>query len=89
MISPEQLDQVADFVTTEGLNESVVARLRTQYPGTHFTYCLDDDIVDADPVKEYPGFNMYLVNGHMHCVRLTDDPEHATGIVLAEILDDL
>jgi hypothetical protein len=88
MISPEQLEQVIRLIETEGLSEHLVSRLRAMFPGTHFTYCLDDDIVGVEPVRQGSTFNLYLVDGRPHCVRLTSDWQGATGVVLAEVPAD-
>ena len=88
MISPELLESIAHAINAHALNESVVALLRSDYPGLHFTYCMDDDIGTHQPILEQPGFNLYLVDGREHCLCLTRDYEHATGIVIAEVLDE-
>ena len=88
MISPEQLQDIASAIDAQPLNESVVAMLRYQYPGMHFTYCMEDDIPNHEPVLELPGFNLYLVDGREHCLCLTRDYEHATGIVIAEVIEE-
>jgi hypothetical protein len=50
---------------------------------------MDDDImVNAKPVVERPRFNIYLVNSSDHCSVLSNDPEAASGIVLAEVIPD-
>ncbi len=88
MISPEQLQNVASAIKTQTLDESLITQLRSQYPGIHFTYCMEDDLPNHEPVLECGGFNMYLVDGREHCLRLTLNYENATGIVIAEVLED-
>lgn len=88
MITPEQLQNVAAAISDQVLNESVAAQLRAQYPGIHFTYCMEDDISNQEPILAYPGFNLYLVDGREHCLCLTRNYEHATGIVIAEVIED-
>lgn len=88
MISSEQLQSIAFAINAHSLNESVVALLRGQYPGIHFTYCMEDDIFNHEPVLACNGFNLYLVDGREHCLRLTREYADASGIVIAEILED-
>jgi len=88
MISPEQLQDIACAINAQPLNETVVARLRSQYPGMHFTHCMEDDTPNHEPAVECPGFNLYLVDGREHCLCLTRDYEHASGIVIAEIIEE-
>ena len=83
MISVARIEEIAGLVETRGLDESVVIALRAAYPELHFTYCQDDDISGAEPVREREGFNLYLVDGRGHCFGFTRDPEAATGVVLA------
>ena len=88
MISPDQLQTIADKINGQSLNETVVGALRGEYPGIHFTYCMEDDIPNHEPLVEGSGFNLYLVDGREHCLCLTRNYEHATGIVIAEVISD-
>lgn len=88
MITPEQLQTIADSINGQLLNEAVVSQLRAQFTGIHFTYCMDDDIPNVEPLVEGAGFNLYLVDGREHCLCLTRDYENATGIVIAEVIED-
>lgn len=88
MISPELVENVADGVAAQGLDETAVSALRSTYPDVHFTYCSDDDITSGRPVSEREEFNVYLVDGREHCLCLTSDYSVATGLVLAYRIDD-
>jgi hypothetical protein len=37
---------------------------------------------------EHDRFNLYLIDGREHCLKLTNDTETATGLVVAEIMGD-
>lgn len=86
MISPEQLQHVATALTGAVLHEALIATLRSANPGIHFTYCMDDDIPNHEPLLAGDGFNLYLVDGREHCLCLTQDYANATGIVIAEVI---
>ncbi len=88
MISVELAQRIADDAQQLGLGEETITALRSNYPDVHFTYCMDDDIVTGKPVLSCSGFNVYLVDGREHCLVLTNDHDVATGVVLAEVLDD-
>ena len=88
MLSLEQLQQVTSDLEKMPLNEQAVSWLRVNYPGIHFTYCLDDDIPNHEPVLATDGFNLYLIDGREHCLCLTQDFADASGIVVAEVLED-
>jgi hypothetical protein len=50
---------------------------------------MDDDIHgNPTPYLGRPGFNMYLVGGNDHCPGLSCSPETASGLVLAEVIED-
>lgn len=83
MIAPALVETIAAGLEHDGLDEATVSALRAAHPGVHFTYCADDDVVTAKPVAARPGFNVYLVDGRDHCLRLTGDYDSATGLVLA------
>jgi hypothetical protein len=88
MLADALIQDIVRDVETNGLSEAAVARLRAQHPDIHFTFCLDDDIVAKRAYLERPNFNVYLVDGREHCLKLTPDLELATGLVLAEVIDD-
>ena len=88
MISPERIDQVGRLVAAQGLDEGAVSALRQAFPDLHFTWCMDDEVYGAPPVRALPGFNIYLVDGRDHCMRFTADADAATGLVLATREDE-
>jgi hypothetical protein len=88
MISPEVIQTIVSDVESNGLLEQGLSGLRTRYPGVHFTYCMDDDVGPIEPHLKAQGFNVYLVDGNDHCLKFTRQLEHATGVVLAEVIDD-
>lgn len=85
MISQQTLEQIAGKINKNGIDETTVGKLRSEYSELHFTHCDDDDIPNNEPVLEQEKFNLYLIDGREHCMCLTDNFENATGIVLAEI----
>lgn len=64
--------------------EKPLADFRQRFPGVSLTRCDAMDMSGEPAYREYPAFNVYLVDGRDHCWRLTADPEAATGIVVAE-----
>jgi len=88
MISTEQVNEIAEKIDTLGVDEATVSALRQQYQPIHFTYCMDDDLPNNEPVIEKAAFNLYLIDGREHCLCLTNDYDAATGIVVAEIIPE-
>jgi len=88
MISTEQVNEIAEKIETLGVDEATVSALRQEYQPIHFTYCMDDDLPNNEPVIEKAAFNLYLIDGREHCLCLTNDYDAATGIVVAEIIPE-
>jgi hypothetical protein len=89
MITPEITEEIAARVEASTLSEMLIAELRKLYPGVHFTYCMDDDMRgNPTPFVQRPGFNLYLVGGDGHCSSIVGSPETASGLVLAEVVED-
>ena len=88
MISTEQVNEIAEKIDILGVDEATVSTLRQQYQPIHFTYCMDDDLPNNEPVIEKAAFNLYLIDGREHCLCLTNDYDVATGIVVAEIIPE-
>jgi len=84
----EIVNRISNFTLNMGLNESTLSTLRQEFPEIHFTYCSDDDILDAAPAQEFDSFNLYLVDGSDHCLKFTSNFETATGVVIAEVFED-
>lgn len=85
MITQQQLEQIARQARDNPLSETVLEQLRNSFSDIHFTYCMDDDVVAANPVYEDQAFNLYLIDSRNHCLCFTQDMDIATGVVLAEI----
>lgn len=60
-----------------------LADFRSRFPGLSLTRCDASDMGGEAPYREYPAFDLYLVDGSDHCWHLTGDPAAATGIVVA------
>jgi len=88
MIDATILDRIAETARASGLDEGTMQALRAAWPGMHFSYCMDDEVCGVEPVRTCEGFNLYLVDGHNHCLSLTGDMQRATGLVLAEVEPD-
>lgn len=88
MISSEQMNAVGGWLQGNAGNPSVEQDLRAAFPDMHFTFCLDDDVISDKHVAEVPGYRLYLVDSSSHCLCLTNDPETASGLVVAELEED-
>lgn len=57
--------------------------LRECYPGISFLRMAERDM-DEPPYRRLGDFNLYLLDAREHCVKLTRQLEHATGIILTQ-----
>ncbi len=89
MIAADTLQRIAVQVAAQGaLGEVALDGLKATWPELRFTLCNDDDMpARMRPALRQRGFNLYLVGGGEHCLSLTDDPQHAIGVVLAQVDD--
>jgi hypothetical protein len=90
MIVHETLEQIAAAAATLGeLDESALDSLKRRWPELRFTFCNADDMpARMKPVRSIERFRLYLVGGGEHCLSLTDDPQRAIGVVLAQVDED-
>ncbi len=87
MIAADTLQQIAGRAAALGvLNEGALHALKTSWPDLRFTLCSDDDMpARMKPALSREQFNLYLIGGGDHCLSLTDDPQCAIGVVLAQV----
>ena len=84
-ISAEVLDRVVAAVTPDADEAS----LRRQFPELRITVCSDDDIPPRlSAARETPFARFYYYDASEHCVKLCDDAESASGIVVGLVGDD-
>lgn len=86
MISPTTIARVGELA----LLDARLGVLRQQFPELHFSECSEDDVSPRyRPAFGIEGYDLYLITGATgHCLELTNDPEIATGILLASKVDD-
>lgn len=88
MIQAETVEYIKNKLVEVGVDETAVGKLREKWPEIHFTYCTEDDIHTGKPVDESDTFSIYLVDSSEHCLCLTTDMSKATGLVIAEHIDE-
>ncbi len=83
-IATTALDEIRTLLEGEGSAAERVASLRSAFPGVSLTRCDASDMDAETPVLETARFDVYLIDTSEHCVRVTTQPEAATGLILAE-----
>jgi hypothetical protein len=86
MITPTHLARVGEAALLNGS----AASLRQRFPDLHFTECSEDDVSPLyHPALSVDGHDLYLISGSSgHCLALTNNPESATGILVAAKVND-
>ena len=70
-------------------SDTLLKALRERFQGIHFTICSDDDIPARLPSAAESSFcRLYYVSSGGHCLRLSDEPEGATGLAVAMLDED-
>ncbi|MHB1301435.1 MAG: hypothetical protein ACYCY8_11290 [Burkholderiales bacterium] len=78
------IELIAVFLEGCADRSQMVPEFRKRFPGISLTRCDPYDMSEEIPFRSIPGFDLYLVDGRDHCVKITREPLDATGIVLAE-----
>ena len=84
-MTPLQLVQVGEII----LLSSRIDRLRERFPQLHFTECSEDDVSPRhQPALSFDNHDLYLVTGATgECLKLTNDFNKATGVLVAAKAD--
>ena len=85
MITSLQLLQAAEIIQLS----SRIDLLRERFPQLHFTECSEDDVSPRhQPALSLDNHDLYLVTGATgECLKLTDDFNKATGVLVAAKAD--
>ena len=91
-LSPERIDAIAALAGTlfaKGTAlDAVVRAVREAHPDLSNVTGAHAAVMAEDPFRDEPGFNLYLVDGSNHCWLITNKPQTATGIVIAQTDED-
>ena len=79
----DRLTAIAEHAASLGSEADATGALRAAFPDLHFTVCQDEEVDGPPPVWREQAFNLYLVDSRDHCLRITEDPDVATGVVVA------
>lgn len=65
------------------LTNNPVPLLKNTFPGLNFVRMSARDI-EEPPFRALDQYNLYLLDARDHCVQLTNELDHATGLVIAQ-----
>ncbi len=81
-LSAEDLAAIEELLGAPDADAQAVAAIRQRFPKLSITRCDPSDMDAETPFREFPQFNLHLVDGGGHCWRLTENPDDATGLVV-------
>ncbi len=84
MLAQDVLQAIATDLNGSASIRAQLPAMRTRHPGVTFSCCDASDMSGEEPYLAQAAFNIYLINSDGHCWHMTGDPEHATGVVIAE-----
>lgn len=83
-LAANSIDQIRSLLEGEGSASERIANLRKAFPGISLTRCDASDMDNETPALQVGNFDVYLIDTSEHCVRITTQPEAATGLIVAE-----
>ena len=82
-LGPDDLIKIEQMLSVPGSGAVIFADLRKAFPYLSWTRCDASDLTET-PFRSYSRFDIHLHDSADHCVKMTVDPDSATGIVVAE-----
>ncbi|RTE88456.1 MULTISPECIES: hypothetical protein [Bradyrhizobium] len=82
-LTAEELIEIERLLAADGAEMGSFVELQRRFPQLAWVRCDASDVADQ-PFRQFPRFDLHLIDGSDHCVQITADPTRATGIVLAK-----
>ncbi|MDX1914015.1 MAG: hypothetical protein SFU55_00395 [Methylophilus sp.] len=83
-ISNEMMTEIKSTLTQFGkATNNPVPILKDCFPDLTFLRMSDSDMGEP-PFLSLQDYNLYLLDGREHCVQITHNLEHATGVVITQ-----
>jgi len=82
-IGSDNWKEIEHALSGDAAGPSVVAHLREKFPRLSWTRCDASDVTET-PYRSFPRFDVHLIDAADHCVRITTEPDHATGLIVAD-----
>ncbi|CAL1239779.1 hypothetical protein [Candidatus Methylocalor cossyra] len=83
-LSEQTLGEIRTLLEGQASLPERCASVRQRFPGLSLTRCEASDMGTETPVFETPELCVYLIDTSAHCVRITEDPAAATGLIVAQ-----
>lgn len=80
----EDLDRMEALTAAVASAREAVAALRSGFPGMTISRVDAMDMRDEVPARKLASFDLFLVDARNHCWTVTQEPQLATGVVVAD-----
>jgi hypothetical protein len=81
-VKQDELQEIGAMLSAPDAEAGVFGLLRARFPHLSWTRCDASDVAEA-PFRTHGVFDLHLLDAADHCVQITNEPERATGVVLA------
>ncbi len=82
-LSSDDIKDIDALLGAPDAGPETFAKIRARFPGLPVTRADASDVDSETPFRQYHRFDLFLVDGSGHCLRITALPERASGLVLA------
>lgn len=82
-LAPEQIDNIVGILSATAAGQNPVPAIRQAWPGMMVSRCDALDMRGETVFRNLDTFQLFLVDASDHCWRIVDQPEQATGVVVA------
>lgn len=82
-LSSEQLNGLENLLLSAAAGANPLPQIRAGFPGISVTRCDAEDMRGELPYRHSGGYDLFLVDTSSHCWRIIDDPQVASGVVIA------
>lgn len=82
-LSAQQLDGLNQLLLSITPENNPVTQIRASFPAISVSRCDASDMRGELPFRRAGEYDVFLVDTSNHCWRIIDDPQNASGIVIA------
>ncbi|MGV8891569.1 MAG: HCV capsid domain containing protein [Burkholderiaceae bacterium] len=80
---PQQLEGLDQLLASTVPADNPVKQIRAHFPGIAVSSCDASDMRGETPFRRSGAYDVFLVDTGSHCWNIIDDPQRASGIVIA------
>jgi hypothetical protein len=82
-LTPQQLDGIGQLLVSLAPDINPLPALRASLPGLAVSRCDASDMRGETAFRLAGAYQVFLVDTASHCWRMVDNPDHASGVVIA------